>query len=121
MRPGAIAQDVLHDLTGVARYARNSNLAPSSGLLGHVARPVDVLENAFSEGAHALRNTAPGMERVTTLLGDAGAARDMRFLASAGSSLGQSGAALRGWAAGRGALQVVDVGIVVDSVLPKEG
>ncbi|UZN02688.1 hypothetical protein [Cellulomonas sp. S1-8] len=119
MRPGAIARDLVSDVTGVVRYMKDPGLAASSGALGHVSRPVDVLTNAFSEGAHALRNTPAGIERVTALLGDAGAARDMRFLTGIGGDLGQSGAALRGWAAGRGVLQIVDVGIVVDSVTPR--
>jgi len=119
MRPNAIAHDLGSDLGGVVRALKDPGVFASRPPGWHVARPVDVLGSAVSEGRHALRSTPAGWERLTALLGDVEAARDMRFLAEKGADLGRAGAAPHGWAAGRSVLQIVDVGIVVDGVVPK--
>lgn len=119
LRPRAIADDIASDLTGVVRAIKDPGLFAARAAGSHVARPVHVLTNVVAEGAHSLRSTPAGLERVTALLGDLDAARDMRFLAEKGASLGQAGATVRGWAAGRGVLQIVDVGLVLDSTVPK--
>lgn len=119
MRPTVIAGDLVSDLRGVIRAVKDPGVFATRSPGSHVSRPIDVLSNGISEGLHNLRSTSAGLERVTALVGDLEAARDMRFLAEKGAELGQAGAALRGWAAGRGVVQIVDVGIVVDSVVPK--
>lgn len=119
MRPSAVVGDLTSDLAGIAHAVKDPGVFALRAPGSHVSRPISVLANGVTEGLHNLRNTPAGVERVTALFGDLEAARDMRFLVDEGADLGQAGAALRGWAAGRGVVQIVDVGIVVDSVLPK--
>ncbi|UZN02690.1 hypothetical protein [Cellulomonas sp. S1-8] len=120
MRPRNIASELASDLSGVVRAIKDPGVYAARAAGAHVSRPIDVLTNVVGEGMHTLRQTPAGAERLSALLGDLDAARDLRFLGDRGASLGQAGAAVRGWAAGKGVLQIVDVGIVVDSVRQKE-
>ena len=119
VRPSAIAQDVAGDLKGLVTALKDPGVFATRGPGRHVSRPIDVLENAIKESTHNLRNTTAGAERLTALLGDLESARDIRFLVEHGADLGYHGATLRTWAAGRGALQVLDIGLVAESLTPK--
>ncbi len=72
-----------------------------------------------SSDARNLHDSPAGAERLSVPLGDLESARDIRFLVEHGADLGRHGATLRTWAAGRGALQVLDIGLVAESLTPK--
>ena len=117
MRPAAIVRDLASDLTGIATVVKNPGMFLTSKVGRHAIGEPSVVDNVL-EGAHNLRGTPVGTERLMTLFGDLDAARDLRFLVEHGAVLDQGGAALRAWAAGRGAVQIVDIGLVVESVAP---
>lgn len=119
LKPRTVLDDLGSDLAGVVRALRDPGVFATRAPGSHVSRPIDVLGNMFTESVHNLRQTPAGAERVMVLVGDLDAARDLRFLSQHDAALGQAGAAVRGWTAGRGAVQVVDLGVVIDSITPK--